>query len=149
MAPRIRTIALCLFSHQGKILVSEDLDTVKGSTYARPLGGGIEFGERATDAIRREILEELGEAIENVELIAVLENLFTLEAASGHEIVFLYDARFVDRSCYDKPHLDGVEHEVNAHFKALWRTPAELRAANIRLVPEPLEALLLEKGLVS
>jgi ADP-ribose pyrophosphatase YjhB (NUDIX family) len=149
MQPRIRTIALCLFSHEGKILVSEELDTVKGSVYARPVGGGIEFGERSIEAIRREIQEELSQEIESIELVGVLENHFTLEGASGHEIVFVYDARFFDQSCYDKPYLDGVEHDVNAQFKALWRSPAELRAANIRLVPESLESLLVEKGLAS
>ena len=57
---RIRTIAICLFSHNGGILVAEGIDAVKGETFYRPLGGGIEFGEYGADTVAREIREEIG-----------------------------------------------------------------------------------------
>ena len=59
---RIRPIALCLFRHAGRILVGNAYDAVKQEHYCRPLGGGIEFGERGAEAIVREIREELGAA---------------------------------------------------------------------------------------
>ena len=48
----------------GRILVGHTYDTVKQDHYCRPLGGGIEFGERGAGAIMREIWEELGAEIE-------------------------------------------------------------------------------------
>ena len=61
---RIRPIALCLFRHDSRILVGHAYDTVEQDHYCRPLGGGIEFGERGAGAIMREIWEELGAEIE-------------------------------------------------------------------------------------
>lgn len=75
--PRIRNIAICVFHHQGKILVNAFPDPVKQQTLFRPLGGGIEFGERSADAIVREIREELNLPIRNVRLLGTLESLFT------------------------------------------------------------------------
>lgn len=75
--PRIRHLALCIFHHRGKILVNEFVDPVKGLTLFRPLGGGIEFGERSADAIVREIREELGQPISDLRLIGTLESIFT------------------------------------------------------------------------
>ena len=61
----------------GRILVGHAYDAVKQDHYCRPLGGGIEFGERGADAIVREIREELGAEIEDVRRLGTLENLFT------------------------------------------------------------------------
>ena len=36
--PKIRAIAICLFRYKNRILVHEEMDTVKGSAFARPLG---------------------------------------------------------------------------------------------------------------
>ena len=137
--PRIRPIALCLFRHHGRILVGNGFDAVKGSPYCRPLGGGIEFGERGSEAIAREIREELGVEIEAVEWLGTLENLFTCDGQPGHEIVLLYDAAFADRTLYDQPILHGYEAGAASEaFTAEWKTLEELEAAPIRLVPEGL-----------
>ncbi|RMS48929.1 MutT/nudix protein, partial [Pseudomonas amygdali pv. photiniae] len=84
--PRIRALALCVFHHQGKILVNEFHDVVGKQTLFRPLGGGIEFGERSIDAVVREVYEELGFSISNVRLIGTLESIFTYAGKPGHEI---------------------------------------------------------------
>ncbi|MBP2263201.1 hypothetical protein J3B00_004006 [Pseudomonas sp. BP8] len=42
----IRPLALCVFSHPGKVLVNFFEDAVTDQTLYRPLGGGIEFGEK-------------------------------------------------------------------------------------------------------
>ena len=64
MAPtHIRVIAIGIFTRGTELLVFQGYDKVKGSFYYRPLGGGVEPGERAADALRREIREELGEEI--------------------------------------------------------------------------------------
>ena len=60
----------------------------------------MEFGETASDAIFREVLEELGAEIQNVQRLAVLENLFHYDGKPSHEIVFVHDAEFVDPMMY-------------------------------------------------
>lgn len=139
MNNQIRSIAICLFSHLGKILVCEFPDSVKGDYAARPLGGGIEFGESSEQALRREIREELSQEIEDVRLLGVLESFFEFEGKPGHENVFVYDAKFKNRSIYDKSPLKVVEGDLD--LTANWRTKEEL-AKNVRLVPDELSVLL-------
>ena len=144
MTPRrIRPVALCLFRQRGRLLVSTAYDRVKRDFYCRPLGGGIEFGERGADAIVREIREELGAEIEEVRWLGTLERLFTVEGEPGHEIVLVYDAVFADRALYDRAVLHG--HEAGAAteaFTAEWKSLEELAAGPARLVPEGLADLM-------
>jgi ADP-ribose pyrophosphatase YjhB (NUDIX family) len=69
---KIRTVAICIFKKDNCILVFEGFDSVKGKPFYRLLGGGIEVGETSQEAIQREILEETGQAIENLQLLGVL-----------------------------------------------------------------------------
>jgi 8-oxo-dGTP pyrophosphatase MutT (NUDIX family) len=142
---RIRPLALCLFRHEGRILVGHAYDAVKQDYYCRPLGGGIEFGERGEEAIVREIWEELGAEIEDVRWLGTLENLFTCEGEAGHEIVLVFDAVFADRTRYDQAVLHGHEQDAAIEaFTAEWKSLDELAAGPTRLVSEELMALLLE-----
>lgn len=140
---RIRPIAICLFRHGNRILVSEGFDTVKQSYYYRPLGGGIEYGESSKAAVLREIQEELGVEAEKVQLVCVIENIFTYEGEQGHEIVFVFDAEFSDKSLYELDEIDGYEQEANVRFKAKWLSLDEIEKNGSRLVPEDLKNLLL------
>ncbi len=98
--PRIRAVALAVVRRGDEILVFEGWDVTKQETFYRPLGGGIEFGEPAAAAVRRELREELGVELSNVELLGVLENIFTAFGGPGHEIVFVYTADVVDPEIY-------------------------------------------------
>ena len=98
--PAIRDVVICVFRHRGRILVAQGHDGLTGERFFRPVGGGIEFGELAEDSIRREVMEELGLEIAEPVLLGVLENLFEFRRKPGHEIVFVFDARFVDASAY-------------------------------------------------
>ena len=56
----IRAKAVCLFRRDSQILLSEGYDPAKDEKYLIPVGGGIEFGEKAEEAAIRETLEEIG-----------------------------------------------------------------------------------------
>jgi 8-oxo-dGTP pyrophosphatase MutT (NUDIX family) len=131
---RIRPISLCLLRRGEEILVHEAYDSVKQRGYARPLGGGIDFGETSAAAAVREIKEELGFDIAGVTLLGIVENIFVLEGEPGHEIVFVYDGRFVDESLYERESLEVVEGK--RRFQAVWRSPQALRDGPCYLVPE-------------
>ena len=115
----IRPIVICVFRQGPQILVAEGTDPATGEVFYRPLGGGIEFGESSADALRREICEELGTEIEDLKLLGVLENPFVYDDARGHEIVFVYDAAFVDRRLYDVPAPEGLESDGSV-IPAIW-----------------------------
>lgn len=131
---RIRPISICLLRRGEEILVHEAYDSVKQQGFARPLGGGIDFGETSEAAAIREIKEELGADITDVKLLGIVENIFVYEGERGHEIVFVYDGRFVDESLYQRESLDVVEGK--RQFKAVWRSPDALRSGPCYLVPE-------------
>ncbi|WP_415096102.1 NUDIX domain-containing protein [Micropruina sp.] len=60
MTPRIRNIAVGLVVRDGRVLAEEHAVVPGHHRFARAIGGGIEFGERAEQALRREFREELG-----------------------------------------------------------------------------------------
>jgi len=95
---QIRVIAIAVIARpsDGALLVYDGYDTVKGEAYHRPLGGGIEFGETAEAAVRREIREELGQELADVALLGFLENLFVNDGKPGHQIVAVLSATLVD-----------------------------------------------------
>ena len=142
---RIRPISICLFGYDNKILVSECFDSEKQDYFCRPLGGGIEFGESSQEAMLREISEEIGVEVENLNLIEIIENIFVYEGKQGHQIVFVYDAEFVDKSWYDKDELTCFESAIKTPFAAKWLSLAEIKDRNIRLVPEGLMSLIKPK----
>lgn len=139
---RIRPIAVCLFRKANRILVSEGFDTIEQNYYYRPLGGEIEYGESSRKAVVREIREELGAEIENLQLLGVMENIFVCEGQPGHEIVFVFDAKFADESLYELEEIDGYQQEANVRFKARWKSLNEIEESNGRLVPEGLAKML-------
>jgi len=143
---RIRSLALCVFHHQGKILVNVFDDPVTQQTLCRPLGGGIEFGERGRDAIAREIEEELGQSISDVRLLGTLESLFHYADTPGHEIVQVFDARFDDASLYQQPWVEGRESD-GSPFRARWCDSADFDRIG-PLVPQGLQALLRDLSLL-
>ncbi|WP_404381302.1 NUDIX domain-containing protein [Knoellia locipacati] len=61
--------------------------------FHRLIGGGVEHGETALDAVLREVCEELGATLLEPELLGVLENIFELDGEPGHEVVFVHTGR--------------------------------------------------------
>lgn len=142
MPAYIRPLAICLFTHADKILVSEGFDPLKNEKFFRPIGGGIEFGEYAAETIVRETREELGARVINPRYLFTLENLFEFNGERGHEIVLVYDAEFQDQTLYARKYLDGQEtidgQETSESFQAFWKSLDELKNDSRPLYPDGL-----------
>ncbi len=141
----IRVLAIGVFREGDRVLVARGVDPVSGEPFYRPLGGGVEFGERAAAALAREIAEELGAAIEEPRLLGVLENLFEYAGRPRHEIVFVFDARFSDPSWYLRAELPVTEAGTGWEA-ARWISVQALSSGPDRLVPEGLLSLLRSQG---
>ena len=102
----------------------------------RPLGGAVEFGERAVDALKREFIEELGEPIRDLRPLCVLENLFVYDKQPGHEIVFVFDAHFQDAAAYDTQQFKFLDGDAN--LVAQWVDLRHLREGRFPLFPDGL-----------
>ncbi|MGW4522826.1 NUDIX hydrolase [Amycolatopsis sp. NPDC004378] len=138
MGSSIRPIALGLIRRREQILVFEGRDDVKGETYYRPLGGGVEFGERSEDALAREFREELEAEIRVGERLGVLENVFTWRGRPGHEIAFVYHAEFVDAGFYAREEMKILDDPATAR----WVDVEDFRDGSKILYPDGLTRLL-------
>ncbi|UOQ84923.1 NUDIX hydrolase [Gracilibacillus salinarum] len=140
----IRPIVICIFSNQDSILVAEGFDSMKGDYFYRPIGGGIEFGESSTDALIREITEEINQEIKNLSYLGAVENIFTFNGDNGHEIVMVYDAAFIDQSLYHIESFEGIE-DGGEKIKLFWKPLNDFTERRLRLVPEGLITLIQNK----
>jgi ADP-ribose pyrophosphatase YjhB (NUDIX family) len=139
---RIRIQALCVFRNDGRILVACLHDPGEDKDFYRPLGGGVKFGESAAKAMLREIDEELGTPVEDLTLLGVLENRFTYDGKPGHEILFIFDARFSDQNLYQLKHVPALEG-AGRSIRTKWINPFK-KNRKTPLYPEGLAELLKE-----
>ena len=136
----IRPIAICAFRKGDRILVVEGHDSSTNVSFFRPLGGGIKFGETSEMALVREIREEIGAGVSNLQYIGTLENIFTFDGAKHHEIVQVYDGQFADAKLYSATHIVGAE-STGAPMRILWRS-IESFSSQSPLYPDGLLELL-------
>ncbi|MFL5385594.1 MAG: NUDIX hydrolase [Longimicrobiaceae bacterium] len=135
MADTIRTIALAVcHDGRGRILVERGYDHARGEHFLRAIGGGVEFGERAVDALAREWREELGVSLESPRLLGVIENLFTSNGRAGHEVAFVFAARVADAWAYEREEITSTEPDGMRH-EALWVPLEELRRGPVPFKP--------------
>jgi len=87
---RIRVIAVGLLVRDARALVEIYPASEKHPAFARALGGGVDFGETAADAVVREFREELGVTVTAVRLLGITENIFDAGYKRGHEIVHVF-----------------------------------------------------------
>ncbi|WP_433301115.1 NUDIX hydrolase [Actinoplanes sp. CA-030573] len=137
--PSIRPIALAVPRRGDDLLVFEYYDPTKDQTFYRPLGGGIEFGETAATAVARELREELGAELADIERLGVLENIFHGMGRDGHEIAFIFGCRLTDSSFYERDVVGEVLDDAGT--KVLWR-PLSGFGAGSPLYPDGLADLL-------
>ena len=142
MTKSIRPIVICIFYNDGRILASEGFDKVANKKYFRPIGGGIEFGETSQAALIREIKEELNTEVSDLKQIGIFENIFTYLGEPGHEIVYVYDGKFIDKKFYSEPIFGSEEGK---EFEAAWVDIEDLAQKKVILYPAGLTELILNK----
>jgi ADP-ribose pyrophosphatase YjhB (NUDIX family) len=140
VARKASPVALAIIRNGAKILVSVGFDSFTRETYYRPLGGGIKFGERSEDAIRRELREELDAAVKSARLIGVLENTFRVGPAQGHEIDFIYEVVLADAHRFRRGPIRAAESN-GAPIPCEWKALMEFRKG-ARLYPSGLLPLI-------
>jgi 8-oxo-dGTP pyrophosphatase MutT (NUDIX family) len=116
--PRVVALAWIRRPGTNEILVSNSRDELIGERFQRLFGGGVEFGERGDEALRREFDEELGVALGEARLAGVVENLFVFEGLPGHEVMLIYESGFADPLRYETDVFRGIEDEPKI---GVWR----------------------------
>jgi ADP-ribose pyrophosphatase YjhB (NUDIX family) len=122
-----RPIAVALLKRADEILVFAVPDTVKDVVGWRPPGGTIEFGERGSEAVVRELDEELGVEVVDPVYLGTVENIFTYLGAVGHELVRVYAVRFADTQLYEQDRFKCIESDGGG-FTCIWKPIADFRA---------------------
>lgn len=113
---RIRGKVIGLAIHENSLLVCEVLKDDGHLKGWCPIGGGIEFGETAQEALKRETYEELQcEAIITGEPI-VCENIFEHHDSKGHEIIFAFPIKFQNQEIYRKKRFQIREDRGSRHW---------------------------------
>lgn len=113
-----------------------------GESFYRPIGGGVEFGERSADALEREFREELDCHITAGPTIGTLENRFEWVGEPAHELLIFRKAMFDDESLYDRERFDGIDAGGAVEYEATWKQLDELVAGSEPLYPPALPGLL-------
>jgi 8-oxo-dGTP pyrophosphatase MutT (NUDIX family) len=136
--PRMRQRAAALVTQQGRVLLHR---AQSDAFWALP-GGGIEPGESAAQAVVRELLEELGQAVVPGALACVVENFFVHSGQLHHELgLCLHTSLLGDGPLIagDGPY-EGLEGGRGLVFA--WFSSDELAHLDIR--PTILRSYLLE-----
>lgn len=112
----IECIARAIIEEDGKFLLCRG----RGDKNWFFPGGHIEEGESATEALMREIQEELGEESEVVRFLGASENKFRYSGVATHEINLVFEVRLLGDSDY---------MSKEDHLEFAWLTGDELRDA--------------------
>jgi hypothetical protein len=136
-------IAIGIFIHEQRLLVFEGFDQVKNKSFFRPLGGGIKFGETGAEALKREIMEEIGYQIEDTRYLGLIESRFMLRGEPCHEIVLVYSGKFTNYDIYSKMNILGYEGD-GSEIKVKWMDISYFKANSGLLVPPELMDFLIK-----
>jgi len=135
-----RQAALCIFYRADAVLLTSIQDA-EGHRYHRPVGGGMEPGETPEQAVRREVMEELGLTLKTVPApLPPIDHVWPWKLRDLHEKAWLF---LVPSADY--PELaDGQTPEIvepdGERFPTVWR-PFDADAATL---PPPCPATMMD-----
>ena|SRR3990172_5948040 len=138
----IRQVAVCVFRKDGRILLVEGYDHSRKQIFFRPLGGEIAFGERGENTIRREIRKVLSSEVVEVKYLGLLENIFTFNDQTYHELVLVYEGRLSNPLLYEAGEMTGNESGEENAVKVVWKRLDEFGESDPPLYPDGLLRLM-------
>ncbi len=141
----IRVKALGLHWRGPRLLAFEVYDEeglIKG---VRPLGGSVEFGETAKDAVIREFKEEIDTDVSVLAGPMVLENVFVHEGERRHEILFIFDLEFPE-GAFESQERIRFQEDDGTSMVAGWYDLRELDVdKKPQLYPQGLKSRLINR----
>lgn len=90
--------------HDNKILLHKNINE---DHYAL-IGGRVAIGESSEEALKREIMEELGKEAQIIENLTTVENFFEMKDKKYYEILFVHKLEFKDEE--DKKILETIKN---------------------------------------
>jgi len=142
---KIRVVSIGLHWRNGLLLATEVLNDDGKIKGVRPLGGGVEFRETWSQALKREFQEELGIRISIIGRPMVLEDIYVHEGQTGHEIVFAADVEFPQGS-FDGQNQIEFSEDNGMICTARWFDVDELNDGHLELYPAGLKPMLKARG---
>jgi len=94
---------------------------------------GIEFGELASDALKREFREELNATIVREKFLRIIENIFEFNSEKKHEITFLFDADVEENHLYQNERIEILDKK---DYYAEWIPIQEIKNGNTIVYPK-------------
>ncbi len=122
-------IARALILKDNKILLCSGV----GDNYYYLPGGHVEFGELIEDALKREIMEELGVETKSIENLFMLQNIFEQKGVSRHEFNHVFK---VELKSYDF-------NITEDHIEFSWHNISDMKELN--LLPEIMKKKINKK----
>lgn len=131
----IRTAGIII--HNNKVLLHRN----KNSNHYALIGGRVEIGEDSAEALKREILEEIGKEIEITGYVTTIENFFEMKGKPYHEIEFVHLAEFINET--DKQLVETIKNiEGKDHLQYEWVDIQEID--NYPVQPQVIKPVLKE-----
>jgi len=141
----IKVKSIAVIRKDDKILVYQ-YDPDKNPYAFRSPGGKVQYGELSERTLIREIKEELGLSIKNINKLGIIENRDTYRGRYMHEIVFVYQVEFKDNSQYHKDSFKIIESGGEENFTAYWIPIQSFISGKYRMYPRELIHLLMNKS---
>lgn len=105
----ITPVALAVAVHANRVFLFHGEDSATREVFYRPMGGAIGFGERAVAAAERVVERDMSTDFLGARQLGVLENVYTREGATQHEICFVFLGAFADRQVYEHETVELTE----------------------------------------